>query len=756
MAGPTEQQRAEFARLVREDGLDPREALNRVMLKPVGSADWRASHRLVKQTGVEAPEGEVLPDAAADEAFGRGVAQGATMRFGDEAQGVVQAIGNKVMGYHADEQDPPTFAEDYRIERDAARAANERAQKAHGGAYLSGEIGGGIATSPVMGSARTLGGTVLLGAKIGAASGLGSSNADLTQGDIAGATKDTAIGAGVGAGAGALGYGLAKGVGAAGRWALDKIGVRSRVQDAARESAEIVASNAAKPSAIGTSNATVQTNLEKSRALAAEWEAMGEKLPLTPAQASGSRAQALRELRLRQNPATMDEAQKFETSQLETAARIADKYVEGIAANPKLIGDPRVAKQAAQAVSNYAEGLLLKRSAVARPLYQAAEQAGGGVDYAPIRAAFQKEIQDYNLKPNQITGLVGSLYGKLETTGAGGGLSLQELNSVRSKLLSITHGKESLLGNAVPKKTEEAIAGRLLQTIDASFDGAEATASAGAAALWRQANAAWRRGTEAHAEVVTNTIERMLTVADGDAVGSIPRRLLNSEPGQIRSVFEVLAKQSPADAANLRAQMFEEVLVEGGKPTATSAASGAAGIDRVQPGIILRLFSARGYGPKLQAAFHGDSRALLGLSRMGDLMQRVGFGPNIRGSTTQPQIADAFAELGGGALDKLASGNGYTAAALQLVRRHLEAITGNAAVAAEAISTREGIEATNKALNLILDGKTGKPITEAAIRAAASSLSTLGLKGVAEMSADAQQQPDLRQPTQMVEQEGDN
>jgi len=137
-------------------------------------------------------------------------------------------------------------------------------------------------------------------------------------------------------------------------------------------------------------------------------------------------------------------------------------------------------------------------------------------------------------------------------------------------------------------------------------------------------------------------------------------------------------------------------------------------------------------------------------------MQRVGFGPNIRGSTTQPQIADAFAELGGGALDKLASGNGYTAAALQLVRRHLEAITGNAAVAAEAISTREGIEATNKALNLILDGKTGKPITEAAIRAAASSLSTLGLKGVAEMSADAQQQPDLRQPTQMAAQEGDN
>jgi hypothetical protein len=743
MAGPTTEQREAFAQLVSQ-GIDPRDALNRVMVKPAGDAQWRAQHRYIKP-GAGAPEGEVLPDVGAAEALGRGAAQGATLRFGDEVQGLIQAVGNKLTGYHDHEANPPTMAEDYARERDAARTDNERAQKAHGGAYLAGEIGGGIATSPAMGGANTLKQAVGLGGKIGAAAGLGGSSADLTRGGSVGeAAADTALGGAFGMGAGAAGYGIAKAVGATGRWVLDKLGARSRVPDAAREAAMTLAENIEKPAAIGPAGTTVRTNLEKTRALVSEWEAAGHDLQLTPAQASGSRAQALRELRLRQNPATMDEAQALEAKQLENAAKMADMYIGKIAKNPEMLGDERVAQNAAKAVGNYAETLLANRSAVARPLYEAAEKAGGGVDYAPVRAAFQKEIQDYNLKPNEMTGLIGSLYGKLEKTGAGGGLAMGELNAVRSKLLAVIRGKESLLGSAVPRSVETGIAGRLLGSIDDAMDGAASTSSGPAAQLWRRANEAWRKGTEAYENAMTDTVKSLLTKAAGDSAESIPARLLAAEPSQVRSVFAVLAKESPADAANLRAQMFEELMVRAGKPSATTSPTSAAeGLDRVQPGTVLRLLSAKGNAPQLEAAFVGDKQAQLGLRRMVQLFQRVGFGPNIKGSTTQPQIADAFADLGGNALDKLASGNGYTAAALQLLRKNVELITGNAKVGAQVISTPEGIAATNRALGLILDGKTGRPVTETAVRSAVSAMSNLGVSGLEALfpGGDSNEQP---------------
>lgn len=133
---------------------------------------------------------------------GRGVLQGATMGFADEISGGVEALWNKAKG------DPRTFGELYKQYRDESRANFKRAEEANPKSYMAGNVGGAIATAaiPGMGGA-TLGKLALQGA----AQGLGSSEADLTEGEVGQALKDTAIGAGTGAAIGGAGKALSAG-----------------------------------------------------------------------------------------------------------------------------------------------------------------------------------------------------------------------------------------------------------------------------------------------------------------------------------------------------------------------------------------------------------------------------------------------------------------------------------------------------------------------------------------------------------------
>jgi hypothetical protein len=144
--------------------------------------------------------GGSTPAPAADEepgtleAVGRGGLSGLTFGLDDEIGGVLKsAFGDKT----------------YREARDELRAKKKAAQSAHPWAYGLSEILGGAVTPGLggAGAAKTLGSVVKAGAATGAVSALGNSEADLTQGDFAGAIKDTAVGAAVG---GAVSGGLHK------------------------------------------------------------------------------------------------------------------------------------------------------------------------------------------------------------------------------------------------------------------------------------------------------------------------------------------------------------------------------------------------------------------------------------------------------------------------------------------------------------------------------------------------------------------
>jgi hypothetical protein len=149
-----------------------------------------------------APDGSGILSDVADTAsdFMHGGAQGATFNFGDEIQGGIQALLRKyVQGSDADAR--ASLGDLYRKERDAARNENDIAKKRSPKAFFLGEMAGGVPMAMATGGAGTaprLATLVKTGMAMGAATGLGGSEADLTQGNVGGAAADTALGAGVG------------------------------------------------------------------------------------------------------------------------------------------------------------------------------------------------------------------------------------------------------------------------------------------------------------------------------------------------------------------------------------------------------------------------------------------------------------------------------------------------------------------------------------------------------------------------------
>lgn len=191
-----------------------------------------------KATTEEIAEARGAPEAPANgpstaSAGLHGAVQGGTLGFADEFAGLVGAALRKdpatsaMIGYPTPEEMgeenifSPTgygksFADDYRGERDAQRAEDEKNRAAHPIAYGLGEVAGTLAVpmpgaGNLKGAARaTAYGTQ--GAGIGGLSALGRSEEDLTKGNpgaLDRAERDMGVAAGVGGAAGVLGGKLA-------------------------------------------------------------------------------------------------------------------------------------------------------------------------------------------------------------------------------------------------------------------------------------------------------------------------------------------------------------------------------------------------------------------------------------------------------------------------------------------------------------------------------------------------------------------
>jgi hypothetical protein len=145
--------------------------------------------------------------------FVDGVGQGGTLGFGDEMEAGWKAIAKKLLPKSLGGTDK-SLSDQYREDRDIARARLEASRKANPGSYFAGNVTGGLAPMliPGVGEAGAL--NVLgTGLGLGAANGLGTSTADLTSGDPAQykqALGDTAVGGLAGTAGAVAGLGVGK------------------------------------------------------------------------------------------------------------------------------------------------------------------------------------------------------------------------------------------------------------------------------------------------------------------------------------------------------------------------------------------------------------------------------------------------------------------------------------------------------------------------------------------------------------------
>ena len=178
-------------------------------------AEAKAS-RLVPKDDIPEGPGEL-------EAVGRGLAQGASLGFADEAVGGVKGLW-RALGSRKKFLD--AIGEEYKTARDEYRANDDAAREAHSGLFTAGELGGAVASSLVPGAgvlnvgrgarlAQALGKSALAGG----VAGIGTSKAE-DLGDIA---VDAALGAGIGGAVGGVAHGVGRVLKRAGGKAGEKV-----------------------------------------------------------------------------------------------------------------------------------------------------------------------------------------------------------------------------------------------------------------------------------------------------------------------------------------------------------------------------------------------------------------------------------------------------------------------------------------------------------------------------------------------------
>lgn len=309
-------------------------------------------------------EGEVEEAPGALESFARGAGQGVSLGFGDELAGAAGAVGTawgragrrlldgKLLPDSL-EAEVDAVGRGYRKARDEVRAENADAERSNGGAYLAGQIGGGAATGIATGGlGHGLKGALATGAAEGAVSGFGGSGSDLTKQDVkeyARAAGDALKGGGLGLVGGGVGYGIGKGVRAAGRWGKD---VLDRARGSLRASAEAVQEAEERAAAEAAQEAEVR--MGKAHAQGLE---MNAKLDRKKAQEAGRKAmqeaRAAREGRTEVDPRLreLDRMNKEHGQALEMNKRAAARARAraDAEADARTQADPRVRAQDAAA-----------------------------------------------------------------------------------------------------------------------------------------------------------------------------------------------------------------------------------------------------------------------------------------------------------------------------------------------------------------------------------------------------------------------
>lgn len=141
------------------------------------------------------------------QSLGQGTVQGATAGFSDELGGAEGAVQEKLLNALQGKKTDKSLGDLYKEYRDFQRQRNDAAQSANPKSNFTGNILGGIGAVAATGAGPALN-TIKGTAALGGLTGLGTSNADLTDPNSDN-LKQAALDTGIGAGAALLGKGVA-------------------------------------------------------------------------------------------------------------------------------------------------------------------------------------------------------------------------------------------------------------------------------------------------------------------------------------------------------------------------------------------------------------------------------------------------------------------------------------------------------------------------------------------------------------------
>lgn len=155
--------------------------------------------RLKRQAPIDPNVNLMDPQVPQSESFARGAAQTLSLGFMDEASAYVTAVigGDPILGLELPQE---KFMDRVNAAKEFYREKNRVAQESNPGTYFAGEVTGALAgPGKFVSGGKTLASGLARGAASGAVIGAGTSEADLTEGELPELARDMAVGGTLGA-----------------------------------------------------------------------------------------------------------------------------------------------------------------------------------------------------------------------------------------------------------------------------------------------------------------------------------------------------------------------------------------------------------------------------------------------------------------------------------------------------------------------------------------------------------------------------
>lgn len=447
------------------------------------------------------------------------------------------------------------------------------------------------------------------------------------------------------------------------------------------------------------------------------------KVWFTGPEATGSREGLAIQRTLSQNTGMVNEMALARENRLKAIASAADGLVDEIASRPELLGRSSVGQTVAKTINEYTRGLAKARSEAAGPIYKAAAEAGAGKRIIPTDAtqqALQEAVDATRLNPKAGVG-AGSLLESLKSMqSAGGRISIDDMQRLRSFFGSIANGDQTVI-EGLSTAAHRRLARNILRGIDADLKTSANSITGEASQLLQRANSTWSELSKPIDDVATSTVNRMLKLSSKGQNESITPLIYKMSSSERSGLFKILDESSPEVAANLRAQLLVDLYEKGGKQSAVSQFGrqlmSEVSKAPIEPGRLSNVLVKN--GDYLGELFGNNPRAKKAILDLSGALDRVAKTPGWGDSGTAANLVQQLAA-------RFGSSASLSKAAADAAKKVIEKRMMDPREMLRAMSTPEGAARLTEVIKTL--GQPTNSITRVQMRSLITSINTLALE----------------------------